>query len=195
MTQIPVTIAAALLGVASLQAQAPQSPPTSAPAPIAGASAQGAAPVDKTTDPQKGKDTPAQTPAARLPEDRRVKADEIDRLLEQGKLLVLDVREPKEIEELGGVEHALNIPIGQLEQRLGELPADRVILTACNGGGRAARAGALLERHGIPTIGFCGLSDYTGPKKVAPTRPPAVPKSPAAPSAPSGSPSAPPEHR
>ena len=45
-------------------------------------------------------------------------------------MFFLDVREPKEIEELGTLEGYYNIPIGDLEKRLGELPKDKLILTA-----------------------------------------------------------------
>ena len=57
---------------------------------------------------------------------------------------------------------AIHIPLGQLESRLGELPKDKVILTACRSGGRASRALALLESKGFKTAGFCGLMDYKG---------------------------------
>jgi rhodanese-related sulfurtransferase len=62
--------------------------------------------------------------------DRRVEADEIDRYVLQKKVFFLDVREPKEIEELGTLEGYRNIPLGELEKRLAELPKDRLILTA-----------------------------------------------------------------
>jgi predicted sulfurtransferase len=62
--------------------------------------------------------------------DRRVQADEIDRYITEKKVFFLDVREPKEIEELGTLEGYHNIPIGELEKRLGEIPRDRLILTA-----------------------------------------------------------------
>jgi rhodanese-related sulfurtransferase len=62
--------------------------------------------------------------------DRRVQADEIDRYIQEKKVFFLDVREPKEIEELGTLEGYYNIPIGDLEKRLGELPKDKLILTA-----------------------------------------------------------------
>jgi rhodanese-related sulfurtransferase len=65
-----------------------------------------------------------------MDESKRVSADEIDKLLAEGKVLLLDVREPKEREELGAIEDSINIPIGQLEKRLDELPKDRLILTA-----------------------------------------------------------------
>jgi rhodanese-related sulfurtransferase len=45
-------------------------------------------------------------------------------------VLLLDVREPREIEELGAYEGYVNIPLSQLEKRLGELPRDKAILTA-----------------------------------------------------------------
>jgi rhodanese-related sulfurtransferase len=50
--------------------------------------------------------------------------------MSRGDVVVLDVREPNEIEELGGYDGAVNIPLGQLEKRLGELPKDKTILTA-----------------------------------------------------------------
>jgi rhodanese-related sulfurtransferase len=65
-----------------------------------------------------------------MDESKRVAADDIDKLLAEGKVLLLDVREPKELEELGTIADSVNIPLGQLEKRLGELPKDRLILTA-----------------------------------------------------------------
>jgi hypothetical protein len=62
--------------------------------------------------------------------DRRVEADEIDKYILEKKVFFLDVREPKELEELGTIEGYYNIPLGQLETRLGELPKDKLILTA-----------------------------------------------------------------
>jgi rhodanese-related sulfurtransferase len=93
---------------------------------------------------------------------RRVDPANIDALIADGKTVVLDVREPNELEETGTVKGAIHIPLGQLEARLGELPKDKVILTACRGGGRASRAMALLEAKGFKTAGFCGLADYKG---------------------------------
>jgi hypothetical protein len=61
---------------------------------------------------------------------RRVAADEIDKYILEKKVFFLDVREPKELEELGTLEGYYNIPLGELEKRLGELPKDKLILTA-----------------------------------------------------------------
>jgi predicted sulfurtransferase len=65
-----------------------------------------------------------------MPEDKRVKTEDIDSVMSKADAILLDVREPKEIEELGGYEGAINIPVTELEKRLGELPKDKTILTA-----------------------------------------------------------------
>ena len=65
-----------------------------------------------------------------LPDDRRVRGGRIDAVMSEAGTIMLDVREPKEIEELGGYEDAINIPVMQLEKRLGELPKDKTFLTA-----------------------------------------------------------------
>jgi rhodanese-related sulfurtransferase len=62
--------------------------------------------------------------------DSRIAADEIDRFVDENDVFFLDVREAKELEELGTLEGYHNIPFPQLEHRLGELPRDRQILTA-----------------------------------------------------------------
>jgi hypothetical protein len=75
---------------------------------------------------------PSTTPpqVAPLDESRRILAEDIDKHLAEGKVVLLDVREAKELEELGTIEGAVHIPLGQLEKRMGELPKDRLILTA-----------------------------------------------------------------
>ena len=56
---------------------------------------------------------------------------ELEKLLEDGKnIFFLDVREPKEIQELGSIKGYVNIPLGQLESRLNEIPKDKLIVTA-----------------------------------------------------------------
>jgi rhodanese-related sulfurtransferase len=107
---------------------------------------------------------PAAPQAPPLDESRRVQPGDIDAMIAKGDVVVLDVREPKELDETGTVKGAIHIPLGQLESRLGELPKDKVILTACRSGGRASRALTLLESKGFKTAGFCGLKDYTGPR-------------------------------
>ncbi len=61
----------------------------------------------------------------------RIEIDALKQHVDQGRdLFFLDVREPKEIEELGTLKGFVNIPVGQLEGRLNEAPKDRYIVTA-----------------------------------------------------------------
>lgn len=58
-------------------------------------------------------------------------ADDLAQLLKNEKnMFFLDVREPKEIEELGSLKGYVNIPLGELEKRMKEVPRDRTIITA-----------------------------------------------------------------
>jgi rhodanese-related sulfurtransferase len=62
-------------------------------------------------------------------ESKKIDADELARLLERpGKVFFLDVREPEEIEKLGSVKGYVNIPLSQLEKRLGEVPRNKLIV-------------------------------------------------------------------
>jgi predicted sulfurtransferase len=63
-------------------------------------------------------------------EEKRVQSDDIDKMLADGKVLFLDIREPWELEDLGTHEGYVNIPLAELEQRLAELPKNKPILTA-----------------------------------------------------------------
>ena len=58
-------------------------------------------------------------------------AEDLAQLLKSDKnMFFLDVREPKEIEELGSLKGYVNIPLGELEKRMKEVPRDRTIITA-----------------------------------------------------------------
>ena len=76
--------------------------------------------------------TPAagQAPAATPPKAPKMASDQVLALLEKGEVFFLDVREPKELEELGTFEGYVNIPLGQIEKRLAEIPRDKAIITA-----------------------------------------------------------------
>jgi rhodanese-related sulfurtransferase len=71
-----------------------------------------------------------QREAAAPAEPQRIEAEDIERVLAESDALLLDVREPEEIEELGTIEGYVNIPVDELESRLDELPRDKTILTA-----------------------------------------------------------------
>ncbi|MBS2027560.1 MAG: rhodanese [Deltaproteobacteria bacterium] len=76
-------------------------------------------------------------------------AQEAKRRLDQGEIALVDVREVWEL-ELAHIDGALHIPLGELPERLHELPADRALVFVCHHGVRSlhaclvARAGGLV---------------------------------------------------
>jgi rhodanese-related sulfurtransferase len=70
-------------------------------------------------------------------------------------VLILDVRESSEW-HAGHFERAVHIPLGQLRDRLGELPNDRPILVHCAVGLRAHIAVRILRQHGFDARNLSG---------------------------------------
>jgi rhodanese-related sulfurtransferase len=65
------------------------------------------------------------------PKAPKLSADDLKKLADsKTKFFFLDVREPKELEELGTMKGFVNIPVGQLEKRMGEIPKTAVVVTA-----------------------------------------------------------------
>jgi NADPH-dependent 2,4-dienoyl-CoA reductase/sulfur reductase-like enzyme/rhodanese-related sulfurtransferase len=69
--------------------------------------------------------------------------------------LLLDVREPVEL-ALESAPGAVNIPMGQLRARLGELPRDREIHVICRSGQRAYYATRVLLQKGFKARNLAG---------------------------------------
>jgi rhodanese-related sulfurtransferase len=63
-------------------------------------------------------------------DSKKLTTEDLEKLLEKkDSIFFLDVREPDEIARLGSVKGYVNIPLGQLESRLKEVPKNRVIVT------------------------------------------------------------------
>lgn len=77
---------------------------------------------------------------------------------------VLDVREDEEVAR-GTAPRTIHIPLGQLDQRFGELPAGEAFVI-CRGGGRSLKACRLLAAHGRPAINIAGGMTAYAPEKV-----------------------------
>ena len=68
--------------------------------------------------------------AAAAPASRQLTPEELSKLLEKREnLFFLDVRPAAEIAQLGTIKGYTNIPLDQLERRLGEIPRDKLIVT------------------------------------------------------------------
>ncbi|MHA2849655.1 FAD-dependent oxidoreductase [Vibrio harveyi] len=80
--------------------------------------------------------------------------DEIDNLSEDQVLL--DVRNPGELESVGFIDGAINIPVDQLRQRMNELPKDKEIVIYCQVGLRGNVAYRQLVNSGFRARNLLG---------------------------------------
>ncbi len=64
---------------------------------------------------------------------------------------LVDVREPAELAD-GSLPGAVNIPLGSLPARVGELDPDRTVVLLCRSGNRSGQAGRWLADHGFRDV-------------------------------------------
>lgn len=76
-------------------------------------------------------------------------------LLAQADAVLLDVRESFEWDR-GHSPIALNIPMSELNARVGELPDDRQILVVCHSGSRSHRVAVALRERGYDATNIIG---------------------------------------
>jgi len=86
----------------------------------------------------------------------RLEPEQVFARTQAGKLRILDVRAPGELENLR-IEGSLAIPLPDLEARIDELPAGEPLAVVCASGYRSTIACSLLERAGRK-----GLVDVRG---------------------------------
>jgi Rhodanese-related sulfurtransferase len=75
-------------------------------------------------------------------------------------LVIIDLRRPDELTNIGGFPVYLSIQLSELEERLAYIPKERTVLTVSNHSGRAKRAAALLIDAGYKVAGAAGVQDY-----------------------------------
>lgn len=96
--------------------------------------------------------------------EQELGVDDLQRRLQgPDRPFLLDVREPSEF-AVGHVPGAVLIPLGQLEARVGELPADREIAVICRSGARSGRATQVLVGRGLRARNVSGgMLAWRGP--------------------------------
>jgi rhodanese-related sulfurtransferase len=117
-----------------------------------------AAPLAYSADSPQGSGVAAKAPASKA---HVLSREELDKLLAQpGKVLVIDVRRPDEVSEIGGLPVYLSIQAGDLQKSLAWIAKDRLIVTLSNHAGRAAKAADLLVANGFKVAGAAGAQTY-----------------------------------
>jgi rhodanese-related sulfurtransferase len=69
--------------------------------------------------------------------------------------VLLDVREDDEW-AAGHAPQAIHIPLGELAERIGEVPQDGEVYVVCRAGGRSARATMYLNQNGWDAVNVAG---------------------------------------
>jgi rhodanese-related sulfurtransferase len=86
---------------------------------------------------------------------------EIDDLLTKpDQVLIIDVRRPDEVKDIGGFPVYLSIQINDLPNRLNWIPKDRTIIALSNHAARGGRAADILTKAGFKVAGAAGAEDY-----------------------------------
>jgi glyoxylase-like metal-dependent hydrolase (beta-lactamase superfamily II)/rhodanese-related sulfurtransferase len=69
-----------------------------------------------------------------------------------GEVHVLDVRQQKELDELGYIAEAQLIPLCDLKEHLAEIPRDKPVIAVCHAGMRSGQATVILRGAGFPRV-------------------------------------------
>jgi rhodanese-related sulfurtransferase len=91
-------------------------------------------------------------PTARL---KTCSVEQLKKSVERAAVNVLDVRDPQELSgELGELSGAVNVPLTQLKQRLGELSTKgrEDIVVVCRTGSRSEAAARILQDSGFERV-------------------------------------------
>jgi rhodanese-related sulfurtransferase len=101
---------------------------------------------------------------------QNVSPQEAERLLALGAV-ALDVRTPREHEELGHIPGALLLPAELVSAAPAVLPDDgRPVVVVCEHGVRSRQAAAYLAEAGVPACNMTGgMSRWTGPREHGPS--------------------------
>lgn len=68
---------------------------------------------------------------------------------------LIDVRQPDEFEEFR-VPGAVLVPLGELAERVDEVPTDGPVYLICHSGGRSRKAAEALRGRGIDAVNVAG---------------------------------------
>jgi rhodanese-related sulfurtransferase len=88
-----------------------------------------------------------------------IEPSEVHAMMENGtKFVLLDCREPWEY-QTAHIDGAELIPMGEIPQRLNEIPRDQPIVVYCHAGVRSLNAASWLKRQGVNALSMSGGID------------------------------------
>ena len=91
---------------------------------------------------------------------------DIQKILDAGNYHLIDVREPEELITDGAIEGAVNIPLGEIEERKNDiLSLEGNIIFFCRSGNRSGKATDFFKNEGLDRV-FNGGSYETLSKLV-----------------------------
>lgn len=93
-----------------------------------------------------------------------VSVDEALRLWQNKEAILIDIRTPAEY-RAGHIPGVVNIPLDELERRIGEIPRDKKVVLICRTGNRSAQGTKLLRNKGMNNVfnSTGGMSTWKGP--------------------------------
>lgn len=94
-----------------------------------------------------------------------IENEKLQQLMDSKKeIVILDVREPAEF-AFGHIPNAINIPLGELSNRLNELNQNDEIYVICRTGNRSDYACRFLSEHGFKNVKnvLPGMHQWDGP--------------------------------
>ncbi|MCH2107788.1 MAG: rhodanese-like domain-containing protein [Polyangiaceae bacterium] len=109
------------------------------------------------------------TPTQKSPQPcLELNGDGARQLIERQQAILMDVREPEEFQS-GHIEGAINVPVGEIDERLSRLEPGSRLIVYCRSGRRAHRAATKLRNQGFKVYELGSMSDWnkTGNKCAA----------------------------
>jgi sulfur dioxygenase len=84
---------------------------------------------------------------------KNIPSDELNEMINNNEnIFMLDVRESFELEFFGKIPGVFNIPMGELQQRLNEIPLNKSIIAICQSGNRSYEAAHYLSKKGFNRV-------------------------------------------
>jgi rhodanese-related sulfurtransferase len=82
-----------------------------------------------------------------------ISVEDVQRLLQEGKIKLIDCREPNEF-AIAKIDGATLLPMSELRERVGELEPlrDEHVVIHCHHGGRSLQVARALRSHGFSNV-------------------------------------------